>query len=611
MMHFITEHFKNIAKNATDQQKKCTKIWRFVLFGSVHFYRVLRIVLEKNGWEEGQEDDKRCHLIWTDLSVGPDKLMKLNKGQKINHFHGMLAICRKKSLFCSLSTMRKLFPADYMFFPQAFILPNQLSNLLNCFSRSKVKTFILKPDNGSQGRGVVLAQSVRDVRQAMDGFPGSNLVAQKYITKPMLINGFKFDLRIYVLILSCDPLRLYLYREGIARFCTERYQKPGPENLSKNCMHLTNYAVNKYNPNFCFNTNENETSKGHKWTLTSLFKTLSIQGFDTTILHQKICHIVVMTILAIVPLLQHNYKTYVGDDNGQSCFELLGMDVLIDHRCIPWLLEVNHSPSFSIDTPLDLKVKESLITDTLKLVQMDPQGISKLRQQDKKGAQMRLYGKSPPLPIAMDKPKHTSKLNQVVFHLNHDFEDHEAKNMGKYECIYPSHDKKKQDLYNKFLDGAQSIFSHSFDMKVKETIAKVQKEHNQEKKSKNEETTKVDKCKKAQRDARMAALAAIAISKNPSRNIMLLIGQKSLNQCKNISKDIVGSLPRLKKTQQFDQWLSTTHTKPTIINKKEQLELRASSPLESVLDCENRRDFVENVMVSQEKINQWQLKNPL
>lgn len=105
-------------------------------------------------------------------------------------------------------------------------------------------------------------------------------------------------------------------------------------------MHLTNYAVNKYNPNFCFNTNENETSKGHKWTLTSLFKTLSIQGFDTTILHQKICHIVVMTILAIVPLLQHNYKTYVGDDNGQSCFELLGMDVLIDHRCIPWLLEV-------------------------------------------------------------------------------------------------------------------------------------------------------------------------------------------------------------------------------------------------------------------------------
>ena len=54
---------------------------------------------------------KICHLyfdsIFVDLSVGPDKLMALKKGQKINHFHGMLAICRKKSLFRSLSTMRK------------------------------------------------------------------------------------------------------------------------------------------------------------------------------------------------------------------------------------------------------------------------------------------------------------------------------------------------------------------------------------------------------------------------------------------------------------------------------------------------------------------------
>lgn len=54
-------------------------------------------------------------MNFSDLSVGPDKLMKLNKGQKINHFHGMLAICRKKSLFCSLSTMRKYKPTSSSF----------------------------------------------------------------------------------------------------------------------------------------------------------------------------------------------------------------------------------------------------------------------------------------------------------------------------------------------------------------------------------------------------------------------------------------------------------------------------------------------------------------
>ncbi len=65
---------------------------------------------------------------------------------------------------------------------------------------------------GKQGRGVVLVQCGIDVRQAIEGYPGLNLLAQKYLTNPMLINGYKFDLRIYVLILSCDPVRLYLYR---------------------------------------------------------------------------------------------------------------------------------------------------------------------------------------------------------------------------------------------------------------------------------------------------------------------------------------------------------------------------------------------------------------
>lgn len=63
-----------------------------------------------------------------------------------------------------------------------------------------------------QGRGVALVQSGNDVRSAIEGLSGSNLLAQKYLANPMLINGYKFDLRIYVLILSCDPLRLYLYR---------------------------------------------------------------------------------------------------------------------------------------------------------------------------------------------------------------------------------------------------------------------------------------------------------------------------------------------------------------------------------------------------------------
>jgi tubulin polyglutamylase TTLL6/13 len=39
------------------------------------------------------------------------------------------------------------------------------------------------------------------------------------------------------------------------------------------------------------------------------------------------------------------------------CFEILGMDVLIDENLKPYLLEVNHTPSFATETEFDLKLK--------------------------------------------------------------------------------------------------------------------------------------------------------------------------------------------------------------------------------------------------------------
>jgi len=50
------------------------------------------------------------------------------------------------------------------------------------------------------------------------------------------------------------------------------------------------------------------------------------------------------------------------------CFEILGFDILIDKGGTPWLLEVNHAPSFNVDTPLDEKVKRGLLQDTLNIL---------------------------------------------------------------------------------------------------------------------------------------------------------------------------------------------------------------------------------------------------
>lgn len=57
-------------------------------------------------------------------------------------------------------------------------------------------------------------------------------------------------------MLGCDPLRIFVHDEGLVRFATEKYTPPKPDNLNDICKHLTNYAINKGNPNFIYNTSE-------------------------------------------------------------------------------------------------------------------------------------------------------------------------------------------------------------------------------------------------------------------------------------------------------------------------------------------------------------------
>ncbi len=50
------------------------------------------------------------------------------------------------------------------------------------------------------------------------------------------------------------------------------------------------------------------------------------------------------------------------------CFEVLGFDIMIDHKLNPYLLEINYTPSFTTDTPLDRLIKKNLIEDTLNIL---------------------------------------------------------------------------------------------------------------------------------------------------------------------------------------------------------------------------------------------------
>lgn len=65
--------------------------------------------------------------------------------------------------------------------------------------------------------------------------------------RPHLINGFKYDLRIYVLVTSFEPLTIFLYADGLVRFATQRYTT---KNKKSRYAHLTNFSVNKKATNY-------------------------------------------------------------------------------------------------------------------------------------------------------------------------------------------------------------------------------------------------------------------------------------------------------------------------------------------------------------------------
>ena len=98
------------------------------------------------------------------------------------------------------------------------------------------------------------------------------MVAQHYIDPPYLIDKLNFDLRIYVLLYGINPIKIYLFEEGLARFATEPYEEPTKNNLNAVYMHLSNYAINKNNDNYMKNYNENGEGGNHKRSLTQIYR---------------------------------------------------------------------------------------------------------------------------------------------------------------------------------------------------------------------------------------------------------------------------------------------------------------------------------------------------
>ena len=306
------------------------------------------------------------NLIWKLLPREKMYLLlrKLNKFQKYNHFPVAWQLGRKDNLYTNYLKMQKKFPNEYNFMPENFILPKDKEIVdeklkeYNVFDRENI--YIVKPVASSRGRGVRILTDVTTL-------PNRGML-EKYIYNPHLINKKKYDIRLYLLVTGFNPLKIYLYENGLVRFCSENFDID-PDKMNNNYVHITNFSVNKAIAKIK-SGQEDEIDFATKWSIFALKGYFLEKKLDFNPVWRRIKDIMIKLIISVFDLAIPPLKQF--KLNSTNLFELYGVDILLDDKLKPWLLECNLNPSLSCDTEVDLKVKSKLITDVLNIIGLVP-----------------------------------------------------------------------------------------------------------------------------------------------------------------------------------------------------------------------------------------------
>jgi len=230
-------------------------------------------------------------------------------------------------------------------------------------------------------------------------------VLQTYVKRPCLLSGRKFDLRIYVVVTSYDPLIIYVSEDGLVRLSTRKYTLTN-KSIKNRAVHLTNYSVQKKDDRYVKAsgkdstslTPENENSDGKpfadKWNIKDLWPYLMEKYGESKVdaAREKINEVIVKTLLSC----ETEVLTRINGAGVRwnQCFEIHGFDILLDKKLKPWLLEVNLMPSLSSSSPLDKYIKSRLVCDVFNLIGMKPTDMSKVRQNLKKIQRQKVWGKN-------------------------------------------------------------------------------------------------------------------------------------------------------------------------------------------------------------------------
>ena len=183
-------------------------------------------------------------------------------------------------------------------------------------------------------------------------YQSNKIILQKYIEQPLLYNGRKFDVRMWVL-LSYD-MKVYVFKEGHLKATSYKYDLE-----NKNAfVHLTNYSVQKYSDNFSKFERGNEISFDE-------FQ-LSLQK-DYNLNNINVRKEIFNSIKNVIGISMKSVKKSINENNRKGCFEIFGYDFMFDKDLNPYLIEINTNPGLEISSPLISTLVPRMIDDALRL----------------------------------------------------------------------------------------------------------------------------------------------------------------------------------------------------------------------------------------------------
>ena len=318
--------------------------------------------------------DPNAQIFWWDGYMSKNHFLEIFPHQRINKLPAFDFLCYKSTTFRAFNKLRSMHKDVFNFFPLTFLLPNQFNDFKSEAERinSKQKepaTWIFKPRSGQCGNGIKIFTDPMDVSDSTK----FNGIIQSYVD-PFLLDGFKFDFRLYIFVATMKPFTCYIYKEGIARFCTQKYVKPCSENMENTFIHLTNTSVNVKNKDATNNYLQlfsqvlSRIKDPEMWNKIKRAAALSMVAQYHQIIEQ-----IELEEIELRNAFMNSAKstTLPPVDKMHRYFHILGIDIIINSKMEPIVLEMNDRPSMFVTFDIEKDLKAGLIRDALGLVTYD------------------------------------------------------------------------------------------------------------------------------------------------------------------------------------------------------------------------------------------------